>query len=131
MNRGFTRFLALFVFVALLAAPQAFAQDAPAPAAQEQQAEFSDEELRAFANAYVDVEELQNAYQPQIEAAEAPEDAEALQQKLQAEVDAKIAERGLDAERYDSIVQASQASPDFSEQVLALIQEVREERMDG
>lgn len=130
MNYQFSRFLPLFALVALLAVPQVYAQDAPAPAPQEQ-VEYSDEELRAFANAYVDVEDLQANYQPQIEAAEAPEEAEALQQQFQAEVDETIVTHGLNAESYDAIVQATQTDPDFSEQVLALIQEVREERMDG
>lgn len=121
MNRSFIRIASLFAFVALFFAPAAFAQDA----------DFSDEELTAFANAYVDVEDIQARFDEAVAETDDPEQAEAVQAQYQEEINQAIAKNGLETTRYDAVVQAMQEDTEFAQRVLAKVQEVREERMGG
>ncbi|MFW5973245.1 MAG: hypothetical protein ACOCTG_04570, partial [Bacteroidota bacterium] len=82
MTRLFTRALTLTMFIALLAGPAAFAQEA-APTPQAVENDFTDDELDAFAEAYVDVEILQAEYQTQFEDVDNPEEAQQIQQQFQ------------------------------------------------
>ncbi len=124
MSRSFLRIAALFTFVALLAAPAAFAQDATTD-------EVTDDELAAFANAYVDVEAIQAQYDEAAAATEDPEEAQAIQARYQENINTAIAAHGIDNSRYDAIVQTMQSDTEFAQRVLAKVQEVREERMGG
>lgn len=136
MNRILTRTLAIALFVALLGAPAAFAQDTPPPPPPQQEApqveiDFTDDELDSFAEAYVDVEELQARYQAEFGTVDDPEEAQQIQQRFQSEVNQAIEGQGIDAERYDQIIQATQVDPEFTEGVLVRIEEARSERIDG
>lgn len=124
MNRSFIRVAALFAFFALLAAPAAFAQDVTS-------ADVNDEELTAFANAYVDVEAIQARYDAEVAATEDPEEAEAIQARYQDEINGAIAGYGIETTRYDALVQSMQTDTEFAQRVRAKVQEVREERMGG
>lgn len=134
MTRIFSRVLALTLFLALIAAPQAFSQETPPPPPQEQpqvEIDFTDDELDSFAEAYVDVEALQAEYQAEFGAVDDPEQAQEIQQRFQTDVLQTIEAQGLDAERYDQIIQATQVDPEFTEDVLVRIETVRQDRMDG
>lgn len=132
MTRTFSRLMALMLFVALLAAPEALAQQTAPPAQQPQvEIDFSDDELDSFAEAYVDVEALQAQYQAEFGTVDDPEQAQQIQQRFQTDVLQTIEAQGLDAERYDQIIQATQVDPEFTDDLLARIESVRQDRMDG
>ncbi len=120
MNRILSRIIALAVFVLLLA-PVAMAQDATDP----------DQTLTAFAQAYVDVEEIQADYQAQIDQTEDVEEAERLRADLDTRIDGAIEARGLTRADYDDIVQRTQADAEFSQRVMALVDQERSNRASG
>jgi hypothetical protein len=133
VQRYFAGMIGLFVCAALFIAPTVYAQDgaqdAPAPVAAEQN--FTAEELDAFAEAYVDVEEVQARFQADHGQIDDPEEAVRVQEEFEREVAEAVEARGLGAERYDEIVRASQTDEEFAQGLLARIDEVRQQRTQG
>lgn len=135
MQRRFAGMIGLFLFAALMTAPVATAQDQDPPAAQDDAPapavvdnDFSAEELDAFAEAYVDVEEVQARYLAEHAEIEDPEEAVRIQSEFEQEVAGAVEARGLNAESYDAIVRTSQTDEEFAQALLARIAEARERR---
>ena len=120
MNRLISRIIALAVFGVLLA-PISMAQDATYP----------DQTLNAFAQAYVDVEEIQTDFHAQIDRTEDAEEAERLRLDLDTRTDGAIEARGLTRTDYDEIVQRTQTDTEFSQRVMALVDQERSNRAGG
>ncbi len=132
MTKIFSRLMALTLFVALLAAPEALAQQTAPPTQQPPvEIDFTDNELDAFAEAYVDVEALQAQYQSEFGAVDDAEQAQQIQQRFQIDVLQTIENQGIDPETYDQIIRATQVDPEFTEDVLTRIASARQDRMDG
>jgi hypothetical protein len=127
VQRYFKGFLGMFICAVLFMAPAAFAQDAPVTDAPD----FTVEELEAFAEAYVDVEEVQARFHAEYGEVEDPEEAVRIQEEFEAEVTSAVEARGLEAERYDAIVRTSQTDEEFARGLLARIDEVRQQRVQG
>jgi hypothetical protein len=122
--------IGLFVLAALFMVPATFAQDeAPAPPAVEH--DFTAEELDAFAEAYVDVEEVQARLQAEHGEVDDPEEAVRVQSEFEQEVAGVVEARGLDADRYDQIVRASQSDQEFAQELLSRIADARQRRAEG
>jgi hypothetical protein len=137
MIRFLSRGLALTLFAALLAAPAALAQATP-PAdqqvPQQQQAvpiDFTETELDAFAEVYVEIEDIRAGYQAEYGAVEDPTEAQAIEQRFQNDVMEVISASDIEPERYDQVIMATQMDQDFTESLIERIEAVRMERMGG
>jgi hypothetical protein len=129
VQRYISRMIGLFVLAAIFMAPAALAQEQAPPMPSPE--EFTAEELDAFAEAYVDVEEVQARFQAEYGEVTDPEEAVRVQQVFQEEVSGAVQARGLDAERYDAIVRTSQVDEDFAQVLLTRINDARQNRVEG
>jgi len=114
----------LLLAAALLAAPSAMPMNtalAQTSGGQEQppvNAEsFSQDELKTFAMASLEVQRISQAYQPVIEEAEDSEQKQAIQQRAIDEMRTAVTETGLSLEKYDQIVTAVRTDPNLAAEV--------------
>ncbi|MFW6089788.1 MAG: DUF4168 domain-containing protein [Gemmatimonadota bacterium] len=106
----------------LVAQEQVPPQEQPAPQPQQQEApdiEISDGEMEQFAQAYLEVEEIQLELNEELQAAQMPEEAQQIQQEANQEMETAITEEGMDVERFSLIVQAINADPELQEEFAA------------
>ncbi|WP_047144848.1 DUF4168 domain-containing protein [Aquamicrobium sp. LC103] len=98
------------------------AQEAsPVPNQEQPSAEapsFSDEKLKSFAVAFLEVSKITQEYQPQLEGAKTPED----QQRVQSEASDKMvnaveSSEGISVEEYTQIIQAAQTDPELAQKI--------------
>ena len=104
------------------------AQQAPAPAqAPAATSAYSDEQLRSFAVATLQIQEVGQEYQPRMEAAETTEQQQQLAQEANAQM-VQIVEQveGITVPEYNEIAEAARANPEIMQQINPLIgEEVR------
>jgi hypothetical protein len=112
----------------------AHAQTAPAPAQAPAQSampaenmpseNFSDEQLRSFAVATLQIQDVGQEYQPRMEAAESTEEQQALAQEANAQM-VQIVEQveGITVPEYNAIAEAARANPEVMQQINTLIGE--------
>ncbi|MFP4518505.1 MAG: DUF4168 domain-containing protein [Oceanicaulis sp.] len=81
--------------------------------------DLTDAQVVAFIDAAMGIQAVIAAYQPQMQAAESPEDAAALQQQAQDELVEAVEDAGLTPEVYQSIGAAAQADPEVAERLRA------------
>lgn len=98
-------------------APQTAPATPGAPAA-----DFTDEKLRSFAMAFIEVDKVNRTFSEQVEAA--PSDTE--KQELREEAGRKMVEAvegtdGITAEEYGSIMNAAQADPELVARIQTMI----------
>lgn len=102
---------------------------APANAQQTQQqapaAEYGDEELRAFAQASVEVQQLNEQWMPEISAAENQAEAEQLRAEATSQMVQAIQGEGLTVEDYNAIFDQARQDPDVASQIQAYQQEAQ------
>lgn len=80
-------------------------------------AQVSEEHLRAYAAAAVEVQEIGAEYQPRVDGAASPEEAEALRADAQDEMIEAVQSHGLSVEEYNEIFTLAQADPQIRQQV--------------
>lgn len=85
---------------------------------------YSDEQLRSFAVATLQIREVGQTYQPRMEAAASPEEQQQLAQEANAEM-VQIVERveGISVPEYNEIAEAARANPEIMQQINVLIGE--------
>jgi hypothetical protein len=129
MTRSISRGLALFAFVALLAAPQALAQywsEPQQPRSQTVIEGFTDAEIQAYASTYVQMEQIRSQFAAKLRAADDPAETEQIQQQFQEAVSQVMRDSELDNDRYDQLTMATQRSQSLSQAVMTRIQRARE-----
>jgi predicted PurR-regulated permease PerM len=100
---------------------QAAAQTAPAPG---QAPNVDEETLRSFATATLEIQEISQAYQPQMEAAESQEQQQEIAQAANDEMVAAVeAVPGIDVDSYNAIAEAAQNDPEMMQQINMFIAE--------
>lgn len=110
--------------IAQTEAPTAPMEQQQAPAAQD----FSDETLRSFAIAFLEVDQINRTYTPQLEQAEGTEQQQEIQQRASAEmVEAVEGSDGISVQEYTSIMQAAQASPELAQKLTEYIGEASQQ----
>jgi hypothetical protein len=88
------------------------------------QTEFSEEELRAFAGAYVKASEITVEYAPRIGEVQNPDEAARLQREAtRAMVEAIEVQQNLDLETYYAIANAVSANPRLGEKIIGFIEQ--------
>ena len=85
----------------------------------------SDEDLEAFAAAYLEVEDVQQELEAELHAAESNEQAQEIQQRAINEIRDAVEETGMDFESYGMIAQRLQQDPELIERVEETIETMR------
>lgn len=97
--------------------------------AQQQQqpaADIPEEQLDAFADAALDVQQVQQDLNTELQDVESREQAEQLQEEAERRATQAIEAQGLSPEQYRSILQAANSDPELYSTILALMEEKRE-----
>jgi hypothetical protein len=108
---------ALLATGALIAAPQAGAQQAQSSGTVTAAPTVPDEKLDAAAAAISRVSALSQKYEKQFSAAP-PEDRARIADEADAALEQAVADSGLSVEEYNSIVEIAQADPEVQERLL-------------
>ena len=87
---------------------------------QQQQADFSDQELETFVELQDEIGEVREQYVSEIEAAGSEDEARQLQQEAQTEMVEVIEDAGMSVEEYNAIAVAYNSDPSIQERVDAL-----------
>ncbi|MGH8153783.1 MAG: DUF4168 domain-containing protein [Rhodanobacteraceae bacterium] len=123
--------LAVAIGAALLAAPAAFAQTQPsaqsppaqgaAPAAPNTGPAPTETELKNFAKAAVDVQNIRKSIQPQIASAKSPDARTKIEKSAEQQMEAAVRSQHLSTQRYVQIAQAVQTNPTIRDKVIKLM----------
>jgi Domain of unknown function (DUF4168) len=97
-------------------------------AAPAQNAEIGDEELKAFARAYVEVDKIRLAYEPSFRNAQDPQQAQGIQQEATVKMEKAVEEQGLTSESYVKIFNTVKDDPELRGKTIKLIQEEQNKR---
>jgi hypothetical protein len=107
------------------AAGPVFSQTSETPA-ELSQSQYTQDELRSFAVAMVDVQSISDKYMPQLEASPSEEEKRQIIDTANIEMITAVEARGLTTSKYQEILNEAKANPAVGRQV---IQEV--ERLEG
>ena len=122
----------------LLATPMVMAQEPPPqeeqppqeqqeeaqPMPQEQEVpEVSDEQIDAFVEAHVNVNEVREEYTQRLQEAEDQEEAQQLQQEANQAMTDAIEDSGMDIEEYEEVAMAVNADPEVRDDVMERLEE--------
>lgn len=105
--------------------PAAQQQQQRPPAAQPQQPakNYDQQELKSYASARVEVQRLNQEYQPQIRAAGSPQKQQQLHQQALQQMAAAVRDQGLSVKKYNEISRAVQTNPQLASRVQSYIDE--------
>lgn len=91
------------------------------PPAQGQQMKqglsFSDNEIKAFAEAVKEVQNISQEYQPQMQKAETPDQQQAVRKEAEDKMISAIEGKGLSVDQYNQIAAAAQSDPQTAAKV--------------
>ncbi|MBI4526530.1 MAG: DUF4168 domain-containing protein [Deltaproteobacteria bacterium] len=90
---------------------------------QEQPANVSDIELKAFAKAYIEIDKIRSAYEPALMGAQNPEQAVNLKKEATTKMEAALEHQGLTGERFVMIFQSVNADPELRGKTLKIIED--------
>jgi len=108
------------MIIALLAAtsgPLTAAQSEQPSVEQLNQPSFSDAELKRLAEAVVELERINGAYQPSLEAAKTTDEENQVRQAAFNEMTKVLKQKGMTVERYKEILLVAQNNPDVAERI--------------
>jgi len=123
MNRMSRKAVATIFIVGLLSVgvPKLiFAQGTPP-----QQTNLDEQQLRSFAKVYVQVEKIQQEYEPRAKEAAGPEEGKQIQQEAQSKFQQVLTKEGLTEENYTKIFEVARADQDLRKKILQMIGEER------
>lgn len=115
-----------FLLLAAVAAVPALSAGSADETAQEDrlaQAEFSRDQLEAFAVASLQVQEVNEKWMPRIAEADSAEQGEELRNQAIEEMTAAVRDEGLTVEEYNQIFDAAENNPEIS----SIVQDYRSE----
>lgn len=96
------------------APPMALAQTADVEPPSRAAPQVTDQQLETYAVAALEVQKINQAYQPKISQAESPEEQKILYDKATQEMTQAIRENGMSVEQYNQLTTAVQSNPDLS-----------------
>lgn len=124
IDRGWTRTVTTLLVVA-------FPLVAAAATQNDSGSEISDEKLRAVAEAYIEVYQINQSYKSKIEAAQTAGEADQLQQAANQEmVDAIENAENVSVNEYNDIIQALGEDDELRERLQAQVDEIQEEESE-
>ena len=129
-----TRTIATIAFVSIVLLPfpsQSLAQQTPAqqPAAQQppvQQSDLNETQLRSFAKVYVQVEKILKTYEPKLKEAKTPEEGKQIKNEEMSKINQALTQEGMDAQRYQRIIEIANADDGLRKKLLGFINEERQ-----
>jgi hypothetical protein len=107
------------------AAPAAAQSPGPAPEAAPKAKAFSANDLQSFARAAVKVKKLNEVYMPKLQAAETPEEQQAVRRDATAKMAEAVEKEGLSVDKYNEIYLAARSDPEVADEVNKLIEKER------
>jgi Domain of unknown function (DUF4168) len=103
--------------------PLAHAQQLPRQQPSQQGHDISEEELRAFAKAYMELQEIRLKYEPSLKDAQDPREIERVQRETLSKVEESLERQGLNVESYNRILIAVNRDEHLRKKTLKLIEE--------
>lgn len=103
--------------------PLAHAQQLPRQQPSQQGNDISEEELRAFAKAYMELQEIRLKYEPTLKDAQDPREIEKVQREALSRVEESLERQGLNVESYNRILVAVNRDEQLRKKTLKLIEE--------
>ena len=107
-------------FLILPFAEQGWAQESP-----KQQLSVSDDQLRAFAKGYVEVEKIRRAYESRLKEAEYPEESKQIQIEAVSKMQGALRKEGLTEDSYTQIFDIARADEGLRKKLIGFINEER------
>jgi len=103
------------------------AQDAQPkqPQPSTQQIEPSQDQLKSFASAAIEVQQIRSKWQTRMQEADNAEKAQELQVQVATEMVSAVQERGLTVETYKAIATAARDNPDLAGRIAKLMEQAR------
>ena len=112
--------LAALLLAGVMATPSSSVAQTAAPASpQAGTTEFTQDQLKSFAAATLEVEQLHQKYSPQIAAAKEPSEQEAVRGQAVEEMTKAVRGEGLSIEEYNSIVTQLYTDPEMARSIEA------------
>ena len=105
-------------FLILPFAEQGHTQESP-----KQQLSVSDNQLRAFAKVYAEVEKIRRAYEPRLEEARNPQESKQIQIEAISKMQQALTREGLTVESYKQIFDSARADKNLRQKLIGLINE--------
>jgi hypothetical protein len=115
--RSTTTFTLAAALIGLLSNPVVRAQEGPA------QRNISEEELRVFAKAYVQVDRIRLAFEPVLGNAQNPEQVQNIQQEATGKMEKAVEEQGLTKESYMTIFNIINRDTELRAKTIKMIEE--------
>jgi hypothetical protein len=123
-HSGFLTLL-IVAILAIAPAPAALAQQADPSPAEQSTLPYSDNELKSFAVAVLEVQKINTIYLPRFEAAASTEEQEQVLEAAKEEVAQVIEKQGISMDRFHQILGQTQADPGLADKVRQLIREAQ------
>ena len=113
------RFLMMSAVAALTLAwaPLAPAQASSPPLAAQSAGSFSDEELKSFALAAVEIHMINETWLPKLQTATSPEERQEVQKSASAQMQRAVETKGMTIERFEEILSQARANPEVADRV--------------
>ncbi len=80
-------------------------------------AAISEQELKSFAVAALEVKKINDSYRPRYQSADTPAAKEQVQKEATEKMSSVVEEKGLSVDKYNQIVRVAQANPDVARQI--------------
>ena|SRR5213594_3278581 len=103
--------------------PLAHAQQVPRQQPSQQGNNISEEELKAFAKAYKELQEIRLKYEPTLKGVQDPKEIERIQREALSRVEETLERQGLNVESYNRILVAVNGDEQLRKKTLKLIEE--------
>jgi uncharacterized protein DUF4168 len=113
--------IATFFVAGFLILP--FAEQGNTQESPRQQLSVSDNQLRAFAKVYVEVEKIRRDYKPRLEEANNPEESKQIQIEAVSKMQEALTKEGLTIESYKQIFDFARADEDLRKKLIGMINE--------
>ena len=103
-----------------------FAKPIGAQELPKQEVNVSDDQLRAFAKVYVQVDKIRQAYEPRLREAKDPEEGKQIQSEAATKMQDAAAKEGITEESYRQIFEIARADEGLRKKLLNFINEAKE-----
>jgi hypothetical protein len=100
-----------------------FAKPIRAQELPKQEVKVSEDQLRAFAKVYVEVDKLRQVYEPRLKEAKDPEEGKQIQMEAMTKMQGAAAKEGLTEESYRQIFEIASADEGLRKKLFDLINE--------
>ena len=118
----FSRGVAVVALAMTFASPVALAQTSDVEPPSQAAPQVTDQQLEVYAVAALEVQKINQTYQPKISQAESPEDQKVLYDKATQEMTQAIRDSGMSVEQYNQLTTMVQSNPDLSTKLQGYIE---------